>query len=93
MAINLHEHWRLAKEGKTAEATPFKEAFDADHPTALYTTVDHPNFMRTTDDAFCARMDQWVSQIEACSFSLSNEQHRVSLFKELKKRVNEASAF
>lgn len=67
--------------------------YNADHPTALYTTVDHPNFMRTTDDAFCARMDQWVSQIEACSFSLSNEQHRVSLFKELKKRVNEASAF
>lgn len=61
--------------------------YNADKPAALYTTVDHPNFMRTTDVVFCGRMHQWVSQIEECSFSLSNEQHRVSLFKELKENL------
>jgi hypothetical protein len=64
--------------------------YNTDKPVALYTTVDHPNFLRTSDEVFCGRMHQWATQIEGCSFPMSNEQHRISLFQELNATVHGA---
>lgn len=61
----------------------------ATQPLAVYTTVDNPNFLRSTDTVFCKHMSHWVQQIEDCSYHCSNEQHRLSLFGDLQKQVLE----
>ncbi len=55
-----------------------------EQPAAVYITVDNPNFLRSTDPVFCQRMRQWIGQIEICSFPTSAEQHRMSLFGDLR---------
>lgn len=62
--------------------------YKGDEPNSLYATMDNPNFVRSTAPDFCQRMHQWVNQIEECSFPLKNEQHRISLFSDLKSIIN-----
>ena len=54
---------------------------------AAYITVDNPNFLRSTEQGFCKRMQQWADQIESCSFPAEKELHRLNLFNDLKGRV------
>lgn len=59
-------------------------------PVAVYITLDNPNYLSSTQPAFCHKMHLWLRQIEDCSFLAKNEQHRVKLFRELKTRLTDA---
>jgi hypothetical protein len=58
-------------------------------PIVVYITVDNPNFLRSSNPVFCQRMLQWIGQIEACSFPTVAEQHRMSLFGDLRANLEQ----
>ncbi len=59
-------------------------------PTALYTTLDNPNFMRTTNQSVCQSMKYWMEQIEqsAILISRTGDMHRRNMFEQIKTRID-----
>ena len=64
--------------------------YSAKRPIGVYATMDNPNFLRCVDPVFCQRMHLWIKQVEECSFHVSSEQHRLSLFRDLYEKVKMA---
>lgn len=64
--------------------------FSNEQPTALYATLDNPNFIRTTDQNVCGNIKHWMEQIEqsAILVSRAGEQHRRNMFEQIKSRVD-----
>ncbi len=64
--------------------------FEGDAPTALFTTLDNPNFIHSLDNPLCQRVHRWLLNIEASSMPISNgaEKERESFFNRLVEAAN-----
>lgn len=58
-----------------------------DRPSAVYASMDNPNFLRSTNANFCTRMGTWMQRLELSSFDTKNEHHRLRLFRNLSRHL------